>query len=88
MNWFWRKKPPTAGHAHLLRVAVGGVGDNQGHERAVFNVRAVAGDVDGVLSGLRGPVGHVARAVVLVLALYLGLGRSLDGKTWRRRRPG
>lgn len=69
-------------------MAVVAVGDDQGHEGAVLNVQAVTGDVDGVLPGLRGPVAHVARAVVPVLALDLGLGRSLDGKTWRRNRLG
>lgn len=54
-----------------------------GHERAVFNVSIVTGNVDCVFSGLRGPVTDIARAVVLVLTLDLGLGRSLNGKTWR-----
>lgn len=54
-----------------------------GHERAVFNVSVVTGNVDGVFSGLCGPVGDITRAVVLVLTLDLGLGRSLNGKTWR-----
>lgn len=71
----------------LLWVAVLAVRNNQGHEGAVLNVHVVTGDVDGVLSGLRGPVGHVARAVVLVLALDLGLGRSLNGKAWRQKGP-
>lgn len=71
----------------LLWVAVLAVRDDQGHEGAVLNVHVVTGDVDGVLSGLRGPVGHVARAVVLVLALDLGLGRSLNGKAWRQKGP-
>lgn len=69
-------------------MAVVVVGDDQGHEGAVLNVQVVTGDVDGVLPGLRGPVAHVARAVVPVLALDLGLGRSLDGKTWRQNRLG
>lgn len=54
-----------------------------GHERAVLNVSIVTGNVDGVFSGLCGPVADITRAVVLVLTLDLGLGRSLNSKTWR-----
>lgn len=77
-----------ARHTDLIWVAVVVVGYNKGHEGAVFNVQIVTGDVDGVLSGLCGPVAHVARAVILVLALDLGLGRSLNGKTCRQVRLG
>lgn len=57
------------------------VGDDAGHERAVFDVLFVAGDMNGVLAGLRWPVTDIARPVVLVLALDLRLRRPLDGKT-------
>lgn len=60
-------------HTDLFWVTGVVVRDDVGHERAVFNVSVVAGNVDGVFPRLRGPVAHVARAVVLVLALDLGL---------------
>lgn len=65
----------------LIGVAVAVVGDNQGHEGAVFNVLFIAGHVDGVLPGLSGPVADVAGAIVLVVALDGRLGRSLNGET-------
>lgn len=60
-------------HTDLFWVTGVVVRDDVGHEGAVFNVSAVAGNVDGVFPRLRGPVADVARAVVLVLALDLGL---------------
>lgn len=56
------------------------VRDDVGHEGAVLDVLFIAGHVDGVLSRLRRPVADIARAIVLVLALDLGLGRPLDGE--------
>lgn len=49
------------------------IGQDVGHEGAVLNVVVVTGDVNGVLARLGRPVADVARAVVLVLALDLGL---------------
>lgn len=70
--------------ADLVCAAAAVVWDDAGHEGAVLNVFVVTGHVDGVLARLRRPVADVARAVVLVLALDLGLGRPLDGETCRR----
>lgn len=67
----------------LLRVAAAVVGDDVRHEGAVLDVLLVAGHVDGVFAGLRRPVTDIARAVVLVLALDLGLRRPLDGEACR-----
>lgn len=69
--------------ADLICVVAAVVRDDAGHEGAVLDVFIIAGDMDGVLSGFCGPVGDVARAIVLVLTLDLGLGRPLDGETCR-----
>lgn len=58
--------------------------DDVGHERTELDVLVVTGDVDGVFAGLRGPVTHVTRPVVLVLKLDFSLRRSLNGKACRR----
>lgn len=64
----------------LVCIAGVAVRDDVGHEGAVLDVLFITGHVDGVLSRLRRPVADIARAVVLVLALDLGLRRPLDGE--------
>ena len=68
------------GGGHLGGVAGLVVGGDVSHEGAVLDVLVVTGDVHRVLSGLRGPVQHVTGAVVLVVALDLGLRRTFDGE--------
>ena len=46
-----------------------------------WNVFVSELDVDDVVSGLGGFVGDAARAVLIVVALDVGLGRALDGQT-------
>lgn len=67
---------------YLLRVGVGGGGQDVGDEGTVLDVLVVTHHVDGVLARLRGPVPHVTRAVPLVVTLDLGLRWALDGETW------
>lgn len=86
-NWFDPFKtrsndPGVASTAATDLVRITGIAarDDVGHEGAVLDVLFITGHVDGVLPRLRWPVADIARAVVLVLALDLGLGRPLDGE--------
>lgn len=88
-NWFDPLKtrsnhPGLASTAATDLVCITGVAvrDDVGHEGAVLDVLFIAGHVDSVLPRLRRQVADIARAVVLVLTLDLGLGRPLDGEAW------
>ena len=67
---------------HLAGVVVC-LGEDLRHVGAARDVLVVAEDVHGVLPGHGGHVVHVRRAVAVVVAVDLGLGRTLDGEAQR-----
>lgn len=65
---------------YLFREDVIGCRKNVGNERAVFDVLVVTNDMDGIVTGLSGPVAHVTGAIALIIAFNFSLRRAFDGE--------
>ena len=71
-----------SGSLDLGGVEVGRHWTNLGHVGRLRDVRLAAQYVHRVLTGSRRPVGYVCRPVAIVLAVNLGLRRSLDRESF------
>lgn len=58
---------------YLLREDVIGCREDVGHEGTVLDVLIVTNDMDGVVTGLSGPVAYVAGAIALIITLDFSL---------------
>ena len=58
---------------HILWEDVVGSRQDVSHEGAVLDVLVVTNDVDSVVTGLSGPVAHIAGAVTLIITLDFSL---------------
>lgn len=67
---------------HQIRVVVSRGGVDVGHVGTVFDVLIVTHDVNGIFTGLLGPVLDITRSVVLVIILNLCLGGAFNSKPW------
>lgn len=51
-----------------------------GNEGAVFDVLIVTNDMDGIVTGLSGPVAHITGAIALIIAFNFSLGWAFNGE--------
>jgi len=62
----------VSGNNLLSEDIIGGRKD-VGHEGAVLDVLVITDDVDGIVTGLSGPVAHVTGAIALIVTLNFSL---------------
>ena len=77
---YWSSVGKWATITHLASIEVSSRLD-VGHVGRPWNVLFVAQNVNSILAGHGGPVGHISRAITVVLAVNLGLRWALNGET-------
>lgn len=58
---------------YLFGEDVIGCRKDMGNEGAVFDVLVITNDMDGIVTGLSGPVAHVTGAITLIIAFNFSL---------------